>query len=149
MVPMPMAPDQRINLVLVHFTLVKDLINALGYVQSRNGLLDEIVDRRRKVPPVLSASQVEHDGPPGLFVFDVKCIGGQVHRLMALEDRLDKGLCRDDDVAGGVDDVDLDRGIALREVQGGVLLCLDFSLRHDECSCCCCGSSMWLLQIKL
>lgn len=55
MVPMPMAPYQGFDLALVHASLFKNFINVLRDVQAWDGSLDEVVDRRCKVPPVLPA----------------------------------------------------------------------------------------------
>lgn len=51
---------------------------------------------------------------------------------MALDDRLDERIGWHHDVAGSVDDLEIDNRVSLGEVQGGMLLGLDIFLRHDE-----------------
>jgi len=65
-------------------------------------------------------------------VFEVESKRRQIDGLMALDDRLYEGVGWHHDVAGGVDDLEIDNRVSLGEIQGGMLLGLDNFLRHDE-----------------
>lgn len=65
-------------------------------------------------------------------MFEVESKRRQIDGFMALDDRLDERVGWHHDVAGGVDDLEIDNRVSLGEVQGGMLLGLDIFLRHDE-----------------
>ena len=104
MIPMPMAPYDGINLFVVHATFAQELVDVFGHVETWYTVLDGGKGGRGMVPPVLPASQVEHDGFAQLLVLDEKSEGGHVHGFMALLYGFNKGFRRDDKISGCVDD---------------------------------------------
>lgn len=70
MVPMPMAPYDAVNLLIVDTALSKDLIHCFLDVEAGNTVLDRAVGCWSMVPPVFPAAKVKHEGLALLFVFD-------------------------------------------------------------------------------
>ena len=77
------------------------------------------------VPPVFSATKVEHDGLALFLVFDQEGEGGHVHGLMAFLDRLHESPGWDDDICGGVYNGDVYTVVAFRQIEGGCCLWFD------------------------
>ena len=130
MIPVPMAPDNAVNFTIVHATLFQDLIDAFRDIQSWNAVFYRGLGSRRVIPPVFSAAEVEHDRFSKLLVLDKEGEGGQVHVFMAFLNWLHECFGRDDYVSGRVDDVYLDGGIRLREVERRDRLGLNVLVGH-------------------
>lgn len=68
MVPMPMAPYDAVNLLIVDSALSKDLVDCFRDFETGNTVLDGAVGCWGMVPPVFSAAKIEHKGLALLFV---------------------------------------------------------------------------------
>ena len=108
MIPMPVTPNNAIDLADVDAAFLKDLAHVFLDVQAGNPIRYRCRCSRRQVPPILSASKIKQDGLSKFLVFYEEREGGHVHGLMALLDWLYECLGGHYNISRGVDDVDLD-----------------------------------------
>lgn len=62
MIPMPMAPYDGIDFLVIHTTLTQKLVDIFENVESGYTVFDRGIGGWRMVPPVFPASEVKHDG---------------------------------------------------------------------------------------
>ncbi len=108
MVPMPVAPDNAIDLANIEAAFLEDLAHVLFDIQAGNPILYRSCCSGREIPPVFPASQIKQNGLSQLLVLNEEREGGHVHGLMALLDWLHKSLGRYHNVRSSVDYVNLD-----------------------------------------
>lgn len=68
--PMPMAPNNSVYRANIFLTFIEYLVDVLGDIQPRYTVLDRIICRGGKVPPIFSTAKIEHDVFAQLLVLD-------------------------------------------------------------------------------